>query len=409
VRISRDARLVLAAQAVRAFAYGLGAVLLGTTLAERGLSSLAAGVVLAAVVAGTVLTSLAVARWGDRVGRRRSYGALYAALAVVGVVFAYASLLWLLVLVALTGALSTEVVESGPFTSLEQSMLATELTGPSRVRGFGVYNAVATAAGSFGALAAALPGLLRHVWRGAPADERWFWLFAPAGVAGVILARRLSPAIEATTATAGSADAPLGRAPAGRLGASRPVVTRLSGLFAIDSFGGGFVVQSFIAFWLTRRFGATTAAVGVLFFAFGVLQTASFLAAPRLAERFGLLRTMVFTHLPSNVLLAAVAFAPNLAVAVGLLLGRVSLSQMDVPTRQAYVMALVTPEERTAAAAYTNTARYVVRPVGPALAGAVASIALGAPFLIAGTIKSAYDMVLWSWFRRVPVPEEVEA
>ena len=408
MRISRDARLVLAAQAVRAFAYGLGAVLLGTTLAERGLSSLAAGVVLAAVVAGTVVSSLAVARWGDRFGRRRFYGCLYAALAVVGVVFAYASSLWLLVPVALTGALSAEVVESGPFTSLEQAMLATELTGQSRVRGFGVYNAVATAAGSLGALAAALPGLLRQVWSGAPADERWFWLFAPAAVAGVVLARRLSSAVEATPAFTGSTAAPVERAPAGRLGASRPVVRRLSGLFAIDSFGCGFVVQSFIAFWLTRRFGATTATVGVLFFAFGILQTASFITAPRLAERLGLLPTMVFTHLPSNLLLIAVAFAPNIGVAVGLLAARVALSQMDVPTRQAYVMAVVTPEERTAAAAYTNTARYVVRPVGPALAGAAASTALGAPFVIAGTIKSGYDLLLWSRFRHVPLAEEVD-
>src|SRR5207302_873617 len=187
---------------------------------------------------------------------------------------------------AITGALSTEVVESGPFTSLEQAMLATEMTGRTRVRGFGVYNAVATAAGSLGALAATLPGLVRDMWSGAPADERWFWLFVPA-------------------------------------------------------------------------------AVGLLFFAFGVLQTASFLAAPRLAERFGLLSTMVFTHLPSNLLLVAVAFAPNLAIAVALLLARVALSQMDVPTRQAYVMALVEPEERTAAAAYTNTVRYIARPVGP--------------------------------------------
>ena len=408
MRISRDARLVLAAQAVRAFAYGLGAVLLGTTLAERGLSSLAAGVVLAAVVAGTVVSSLAVARWGDRFGRRRFYGCLYAALAVVGVVFAYASSLWLLVPVALTGALSAEVVESGPFTSLEQAMLATELTGRSRVRGFGVNNAVATAAGSLGALAAALPGLLRQVWSGAPVDERWFWLFAPAAVAGVVLARRLSSAVEATPAFTGSTAAPVERAPAGRLGASRPVVRRLSGLFAIDSFGCGFVVQSFIAFWLTRRFGATTATVGVLFFAFGILQTASFITAPRLAERFGLLPTMVFTHLPSNLLLIAVAFAPNIGVAVGLLAARVALSQMDVPTRQAYVMAVVTPEERTAAAAYTNTARYVVRPVGPALAGAAASTALGAPFVIAGTIKSGYDLLLWSRFRHVPLAEEVD-
>jgi len=167
-------------------------------------------------------------------------------------------------------------------------------------------------------------------------------------------------------------------------------------------------VQSFIAFWLTRRFGATTATVGVLFFAFGILQTASFITAPRLAERLGLLPTMVFTHLPSNLLLIAVAFAPNIGVAVGLLAARVALSQMDVPTRQAYVMAVVTPEERTAAAAYTNTARYVVRPVGPALAGAAASTALGAPFVIAGTIKSGYDLLLWSRFRHVPLAEEVD-
>jgi predicted MFS family arabinose efflux permease len=326
---------------------------------------------------------------------------------VVGVVFASASSPWWLALVALSGALSTEVVESGPFTSLEQAMLASELAGRSRVRGFGVYNAVATAAGSLGALAATVPGLVRDVWSGAPADGRWFWLFVPAAAAGVVLARRLSPAVE-TTPTPERPDARLGNAgPAGsgRRGRWSPVWLDL---FAVDSFGGGFVVQSFIAFWLAHRFAASTATVGVLFFAFGVLQTASFLAAPRLAERFGLLATMVFTHLPSNLLLVAVAFAPSLAVAVGLLLGRVALSQMDVPTRQADVMALVAPEERTAAAAYTNTARYVVRPLGPALAGAAIAASLGAPFVIAGAIKGAYDLALWSWFRRVPLPEEVE-
>lgn len=406
MRMTGDARLVLAAQAVRASAYGFGAVLLGTTLDQRGLSSVEVGAVLAAVVAGTVVASLAVARWADQFGRRRFYAGMYAALAAVGVVFAYATSPWWLVLVALTGALSTEVVESGPFTSLEQPMLAAELTGGTRLRGFGVYNAVATAAGSLGALGATIPGLLRHSWSAAPADERWFLLFVPAAVTGIILAARLSPAVETTRSTALS-DGNVSAGTLGRLGPSRPVVVRLAGLFATDSFGGGFVVQSFIAFWLTRRFGATTATVGVLFFGFGVLQTASFLTAPRLAQRFGLVATMVFTHLPSNLLLAAVAFAPTLPVAVGLLLARVALSQMDVPIRQAYVMALVTPEEQTAAAAYTNTARYIVRPVGPALAGAVASISLGAPFVIAGTIKAAYDVVLWSWFRHVPVPEEV--
>jgi predicted MFS family arabinose efflux permease len=328
-------------------------------------------------------------------------------LAIVGVVFAQSATVWVLALVALTGALSTEVVESGPFTSLEQAMLATELRGEGLARGFGVYNAVAAAAGSLGALAALLPGVVREVWSGAPADQRWFLLFVPTAAAGVLLTRRLSTVVEPTRGT--SEDRQPGARGRGGLGRSRPTVTRLAGLFAADALGGGFVVQSFIAFWLTRRFGASTGTVAVVFFAFGVLQTVSFLAAPRLANRFGLLSTMVFTHLPSNVLLIAVAFAPNLAVAVALLLARVALSQMDVPTRQAYVMAVVDPPERTAAAGYTNTARYVARPAGPALAGAVTSVWLGAPFLIAGTVKSAYDLALWSWFRHVRLPKEVEA
>jgi predicted MFS family arabinose efflux permease len=174
----------------------------------------------------------------------------------------------------------------------------------------------------------------------------------------------------------------------------------------VDSFAGGFTVSAFIAYWFAHRFETSTAALGVLFAAVGVLQTISFLVAGRLAERFGLLRTMVGTHLPSNVLLAALAFAPSFGIAVVLLLARVALSQMDVPTRQAYVMALVSPGERTAAAATTNSARYVTRPLGAVLGGLVASVAIGAPFLIAGTIKGAYDLVLWRWFRTVPLPDE---
>lgn len=408
--LSPDSRLVLAAQAVRAFGYGFGAVLLGITLESRRLSPAEVGGVLAAVVAGAVFSSLAVARFGDRWGRRRWYAGLYAALAVAGIVFAQSSALWLLIVVSLTGALSTEVVESGPFTSLEQVMLATDLAVRARLRGFGAYNAVATAAGSLGALAAAVPAEARLVWPEAPAQQRWFWLFVPVAAVGMVLARRLSAKVEAPlSARPPQADSPVasGAAPARGLGPSRTTVMRLAGLFAADSFGGGFVVQAFIAYWLSRRFAAPAGTVAVVFFSVGVLQTASFLAAARLGERFGLLPTMVFTHLPSNLLLAGLGFAPSLGVAVTLLLARVALSQMDVPTRQAYVMALVRPEERTAAAAYTNTARYLTRPAGPALAGAAAQAWLGAPFLIAGVIKIAYDLVLWSWFRRVPIPKEV--
>ena len=182
------------------------------------------------------------------------------------------------------------------------------------------------------------------------------------------------------------------------------MVLRLAGLFALDSFGGGFAVQSFLVFFLSRKFGLDTGQLGMVFFAAGFLQAGSFLVASRIADRIGLLNTMVFTHLPSNLLLAAIAFAPNASTAIVLLLARFALSQMDVPTRQAYVMALVGPDERVAASAYTSTARYVVRPVAPMLGGLAQQVSLGLPLLIAGGIKSAYDLALWSWFRGVPLP-----
>ncbi|MGH9025256.1 MAG: MFS transporter [Acidimicrobiia bacterium] len=402
-RLTADARRVLVAQALRALAYGFGSVLLGVTLDERGFSSTEAGLIIAAVVTGTVLASVLIGRYADRVGRRRCYVALYVALACVGVAFAVSSAAWLLIAFALTGALSTEVTESGPFTSLEQSILATELSGDARVRGFGVYNAVASAAGSLGALLAGGLSLLHGWWPGAPANGWFFLVFVPVALAGATVARSLTEGIETTPRPHRISRA------APPLGASRGVVTRLAGLFALDSFGGGFVVQAFIAYWLAQRFGVSLGTVGLVFFAVGVLQTGSFLVAASIARRFGLLHTMVFTHLPSNLLLTAIAFAPTLPVAVGLLLARTALSQMDVPTRQAYVMALVTPEERTVAAAYTNTARYLVRPAGPALAGAAQSVALGLPFVIAGSIKSVYDLILWRWFSRVDVPGDGRA
>jgi predicted MFS family arabinose efflux permease len=399
VRLTSDARRILVGQALRAFAYGFGAVLLGFTLDRRGFSSGEVGLVLAAVVTGTVVSSLAVGRWGDGFGRRRAYVALYLALGITGVVFAFSDQLWALIAVALTGALSTEVVESGAFTSLEQSMLATDLAGRQRIRGFGVYNAVATAAGSLGALAAGGPELLRRIWSGAPVDERFFLVFVPIAVAGAAVACTLSPGVEAALR---AADEPVHS----RLRRSRPAILRLAALFAVDSFAGGFVVQSFIAYWFTVEFDASIGVLGIVFFSVGAIQTVSFLTASRLAERFGLLRTMVFTHLPSNALLVAIPFAPSLPVAIGLLLSRYALAQMDVPTRQAYVMALVDPDERTPAAAVTNTARYIARPAGPALAGVSQSIAFGLPFVLAGGIKSVYDVVLWRWFRTVPLPDE---
>lgn len=398
VSVGPDVRLILGSQAVRAFGYGFGSVLLASTLAERGLTAIDVGVVLGALVTGTVIAQLTIARWADIWGRRRSYQTLYLALGLAGFVFASAAPLWVLVAVALTGALSAEVIESGPFTTLELSMLSGRLDANAMATGFGWYNAIAAAAGSLGALCAALPDLTRKIWSEAPTNRVWFLLLLPVAATGVIIARRLSPSVE----LAG------GRSKAAPLAKSRRTVTLLAGLFGLDAFAGSFVVQTFIAFWLIDRLDATTASLGVLFAAIGVVQTASFLAAPVIARRWGLLNTMVFTHLPSNLLLASVAFAPSFVVAAGLLLARSALSQMDVPTRQAYVMTLVGPEERTAATAYTNTVRYLARPIGPLLAGAVLTLTAGAPFLIAGALKIVYDLTLWGWFRKVPLPVQRE-
>lgn len=394
--MTADVRRILVAQGLRAAAYGFGSVLLGASLEAQGRSPSQVGLLLTTIVAGTALMSLAVGTYGDRVGRRRFYALLFLGMAAAGAAFGLSDSFWLLATVGLTGTLSTEVLESGPFTSLEQPMLAAELTGRERTRIFGMYNALATLVGSFGALAAAGPALLRQVWPGAPPDQRWFLIFVPLGLLGAVMARTLSGRVEASGKKGGRGMP---------LGSSKGRVLGLSGLFALDSLGGGFVVQSFIAYWFSLRFGASLELLGAIFFTVGLLQAGSFLVATRLAGRIGLLNTMVFTHLPSNLLLAAIPLAPTLPLAVTLLLGRFALSQMDVPTRQAYVMALVDPEERTAAAAYTNTARYLVRPLGPAAAGLAQQVALGMPFFLAGGIKALYDLALWAWFRRVPLAE----
>jgi len=366
-------------------AYGLGSVLIGVTLARRGLSDTAVGAVLAALLGGIAAVSLLIARYGDRFGRRRSYRLLFVVMAVAGTVFALTSWLPALLLAALTGTVSTDVVESGPFTSLEQAMLPH--TGGETTRLFGTYNTVATLAGSLGALIALIGS-----------SPRWLLAYPLAAAAGLVAASRLSPAVEQGDELEEEPLPPLHR--------SRGIVMRLSALFALDSFGGGFVPQTFIAYLFVRKYGASPQTLAVVFFAIGILQALSFQSAVWLAGRIGLLRTMVFTHLPSNVLLAAVAFAPNLPSAIVLLLARFLLSQADVPARQAYVVAVVGPSERTAAAAYTNTARYLTRPAAPLLAGAALRGALGAPFVIAGALKSVYDIGLFILFRNVEVEGE---
>lgn len=390
----------MAGQGVRAAGYGFTAVLLGDMLASRGYTHLQVGMVLTALIAGTALASLAVGAFADRIGRRRSYAVCFAGIAVAGVVVAAGAPLWVLMLVAVTGTLSTDVVDNGPATTLEQAMLATEDAGTSSV--YGRYNMVGAAAGALGSLAVTLPGSgLGHTTADLPA-----WLFValvPVGLAGVAIAMRLSPAVEVPGAGAGRAQRARAARPGAGLGPSRGVVRRLAGLFAVDAAGGGLVTTGFLAYYFAQRYHAPVAALGWLFFAVSVVQAISVALAPLLARRFGLVATMVGTHLPSNMLLAAIAFAPSFGAAALLLLARTTLSQMDVPTRQALVMTAVRPEERTTAAALTNAARYTVRPVAPLVAGVVQQVALGAPLVLAGLVKAGYDVTLWTWARHLPL------
>lgn len=392
----RDVRIIFSIQAIRAFLYGFASILIGASLAQSGLDEAAVGLIFTAMLAGMALASLAVGRWAEAVGRRRSYAGLLLVMGLAGAVFAVSDWLPLLVLVALTGSLSTDPNESGPMTTLEQAMLA-GAPRDARSRVYGRYNAIAYLAGAIGALAAGGPEALRDVVLAVPIDQRWLLLVPLGAIGAAVLARHLSGKVEIAPATIPDAPAGLNR--------SRTAVRRLAALFALDAFAGGFIVQTFLVFWLGRQFGAEPDLIGPTFFGVGILQAGSSVVAGWLADRIGLLNTMVFTHLPSNALLALVPLAPTLPVALGLLLARSALSQMDVPARQAYLAALVDPEERVAAAAYTNAARHLGRPLAPVLGSALMQgVWPGLPFLLAGGLKAAYDLALLVAFRRVPLP-----
>jgi MFS family permease len=394
-----DVRIIFSVQALRAFLYGFSSILIGASLAKSGLDATAVGAVFTAMLLGMAISSLAVGRWGEAIGRRRTYVALLVLMGATGSVFALTGLVPLLVLAALTGTLSTDPNEAGPITTVEQAMLA-GAPDAERSRVYGRYNAVAYLAGAVGALAAGGPSAARELIPALPPDQRWL-LVVPIGAAlCALLAARLSPAAEVADEVPAAARG---------LRRSRGVVRRLSALFAVDAFAGGFIVGSFMVFWFGRQFGADAEVMGLVFFAVGLLQAASSVLAGWIAARIGLLNTMVFSHLPSNVLLALIPLAPSLPIAVALLLARSALSQMDVPARQAYVAALVDPAERTAAAGYTNAARHIVRPAGPALASVSMAMAAGIPFVVAGGLKAAYDVALYFSFRRVPLPPDGRA
>ena len=379
---------------LRGFAYGFTSVLLGVYLGDA-LSPTRAGAVLTATLAGSAALTLLLGARGHRLGRRRSHVALSVAMAGSMVVFALSGNFVALFLAALSGTVAAAALESGPFVALEQAMLPHAVPEGRRNRWFGRYTAVAAILGSLGALAAGGPDALRRALPDAPSSQRWFLLPAALALVSAAVARGLSAEVE----TPPGETAPLRR--------SRGIVAKLSALFALDGLGGGFVVPALVAYWFRTKYGTSAEVLGLVFFGVGVLQSVSFLVAARLADRIGLVNTMVFTHLPSNILLGAIPFAPNATVAIVLLLGRHALSQMDVPTRQSYVVAVVDPAERTSAAMFTNTARASAQAVSPAISGpAVSAAGSGVPFVLGAGLKIVYDVLLYFSFRRVRTPDE---
>jgi len=391
MKLPLDARLLFAARIVRLFAYGFVAVVLVLYLSAIGLDDHRIGLLLSLTLAGDVVVSLYLTTRADALGRKRTL--LVGALLMIGaaVVFAITRDFTLLVLAATIGVISPSGNEVGPFLAVEQVALAQAAHGRDRTSLFAWYNLAGSFATAAGSLAGGfLAGRMMSHGFGAVASYR-----------SAIIAYAILGGILATV-FAGVSSAIEGERPATpvrslfRVHQSRSIVMRLSALFAVDSFAGGLVVQSIVAYWFFRRFGLSPAALGTLFFGANLAAGVSALTAARIARRFGLLNTMVFTHLPSNVLLILIPLMPTLPLAITVLLLRFSISQMDVPTRQAFVIAAVDPSERTAAAGITGVARTTGAALAPVIAmPLIASLTHSwVPFIAAGALKIVYDLAL---------------
>lgn len=387
---------LLIARGLRAFGDGYMAVLLPAYLLSIGLGTLEVGIVSTATMLGSALATLAVGAWGYRfAGGRLLRGAAFL-MAATGLGFAGLSSFWPLLVVALVGTLNPSSGDVSVFLPLEHARLASSAQGHARTALFARYSLLGALCAALGALAAAVPDwLVRHSeFARLDALRGMFVVYAVIGLVVFWLYRNLP-------AHAGANDAdsvPVAPAP---LGPSRRIVVRLAALFSVDAFAGGLMVNALMSLWLLERFGFSLTQAGVFFFWTGLLSAASQLAAPVVAQRIGLLNTMVFTHLPANVCLVLAALSPNLPIALGLLTIRSALSSMDVPTRTAYVMAVVTPAERAAAASFTAVPRSLAAAISPTISGALFAAGwISMPLIACGLLKITYDLALWRAMRR---------
>jgi MFS family permease len=390
--------VLLFSRGVRAFTDGYVSVLLPLYLTRLGFGGLRIGGITTATLVGSSVLTLIVGLIAYRFKRRHLLFSAALLMAFTGLGFVFAHAFWPLLVVAFVGTLNPSSGDVSIFLPLEQSLLPQTVSDRERTALFGRYGLVGSLMGAVGALFAGVPSFLSNHTAISPGQalEATFWLYALAGLMVLFLYRDLSPRIEPG---AGKRDAPLRE--------SRRIVYLMAVLFSLDSFGGGFVVQSLLALWLFQRYHLSVAAAGTIFFWTGVLSAFSYPVAVRIARHIGLINTMVYTHLPSNIFLLLVPFMPNVWLALILLLARSALSQMDVPTRNSYVMAVVTPEERPAAASVTTVPRSLATAASPLLSGYLFALSpFGWPLVIGGALKGMYDVLLLVMFKAVRPPEE---
>jgi len=404
--LTRDGKLIILARIIRTFSYGFLSIILAIYLNQVGFNEILIGFILSATLANSIIFNLFSSFFADRIGRKKVMISYAVLMAVSGTVFLMTENYVALIIAAFIGTINVTGSETSAFLSLEQAILPqTVKTIKKRNTIFAFYNIVGTFAMSAGILLASLPQLLQEKFSLSVVDsfKPLFLIYLSAGLTVVIIYFFLSKHVEVTktpnTKLISSNLSPQ----------SKKIVIKLSSLFALDSFAGGFVIQSIVSFWFFTKFGVDLTTLSIIFSIAGILTAISFFFAAKIADKIGLINTMVFTHIPSNVLLILVAIAPTFPVALLLYLARMSLSQMDVPTRQAYIVAMVEENERTAAAGITNTARNVAQSISPSITGAIIhSFWFSTPFVIGGLLKIIYDLGIYANFRNTKPRDEIK-
>ena len=402
--LSRDGKLLLAARILRTFGYGFLSVIIAIYLRFLGFDDVHIGLLLGSTLVNSVVFTLFASFYADRIGRRKLLVIYASLMSVSGAIFAFTNNYYLLILAAFIGTINVTGSETGAFLTIEQAILPQTIKDKKKMNTlFALYNMLGTFAMSGGILLSGLPSLLQEQYSALSNVESikiLFGLYSTVGLVVMIIYIMVSGEIEIKSSIKRTVKQTLSPK-------SKRIVGKLSGLFAIDSFAGGFVIQSVLSLWFFTRFGADLTTLSYIFSAAGILTAFSYIAAAKIADRIGLVNTMVFTHIPSNLLLILVAFAPTLQLAIIFYLIRTSLSQMDVPTRQSYIVSIVDDDERIAASGLTNVSRNIAQTVSPSVIGYIfqSFLSLAGPFVLGGVIKIIYDLALYFNFRNIKAKE----